>query len=220
MSDASRKEPRRIQPISGYEILERVGSGGMGKIFRARQISMNRIVALKVLKKSELKDALPLDRLRREALLIARMDHPNVVRGIDMGETDRYYFFAMEFIEGRSVKAILDLFGPMDELKAISIVHDVARALQYVYEQKLTHRDIKPGNILISDTGVTKLADLGLAKGETDLSVTREGTTLGTPQYISPEQAKNPKAVDIRSDIYSLGATFYHMVTGRIPFEG
>ncbi|MBU0755463.1 MAG: serine/threonine protein kinase, partial [Planctomycetes bacterium] len=220
MIDDSRETPSIKQPIPGYEVLERVGSGGMGTIFKARQISMNRVVALKVLQKSRLKDPLPLDRLRREALLIARMDHPNIVRGIDMGETDRYYFFAMEFIEGRSLQATLDLFGAMDEAEAIRIVRDVTRALHYAFEQKLTHRDIKPGNILISVGGPTKLADLGLAKGESDLTLTREGTTLGTPQYISPEQARTPQKADIRSDIYSLGATFYHMVTGRMPFEG
>ena len=220
MSNDPQNELPRKQPIRGYEILERIGSGGMGTIYRARQLSMNRIVALKVLKKSELRDALPLDRLRREAMLIARMDHPNIVKGIDMGETDRYYFFAMDYIEGRSVKSILDLYGVMDELKAASIVREVVRALQYAHRQKLTHRDIKPGNILISSAGQTKLTDLGLAKGESDLTITREGTTVGTPQYIAPEQARNPNAADIRSDIYSLGATHYHMVTGRMPFEG
>ncbi|MFH2000632.1 MAG: serine/threonine-protein kinase [Planctomycetota bacterium] len=220
MTDTPADHAKRFQPIPGYEILAHIGSGGMGTIFKALQISMNRVVALKILKKKDLSDPLPLDRMRREALLIARMDHTHIVKGIDMGETDRYYFFAMEFIEGRSVKSMLDLFGPIDELRAVSIILDVAKALQYVFEQKLTHRDVKPGNILISDSGHTKLTDLGLAKADSDLTLTREGTTLGTPQYISPEQARFPKAVDIRSDIYSLGATFYHMVTGSMPFEG
>jgi len=220
MNNSSKKDIDPKQPIRGYEILERIASGGMGAIYKARQLSMNRIVALKVLKKGELSDELPLDRLRREALIIARMDHPNIVKGIDMGETDRYYFFAMDFIEGVSVKERLDLHGAMIEAEAISIVHNVAKALHYAFNQKLIHRDIKPGNILLSDDGHTKLTDLGLAKGESDLAITKEGSVVGTPQYISPEQAKNPKAVDIRSDIYSLGATFYHMVTGRLPFQG
>jgi serine/threonine-protein kinase len=220
MNPTPDKETRHLQPIRGYEILERIGSGGMGTIYKAKQVSMNRIVALKVVKKQDLKDPLPLDRLRREALLIARMDHPHIVKGIDMGETNRYYFFTMEFIDGQSVKELLDLYGPMEEHRAASVVRDVARALFYAHQQKLTHRDVKPGNILINPSGQTKLTDLGLAKGERDLTITREGMTVGTPQYISPEQAKNPASVDIRSDIYSLGATFYHMVTGRMPFEG
>lgn len=220
MSDSPDKDSKRFQPIPGYEILSRIGSGGMGTIYKARQVSMNRTVALKILKKKDITDPLPLDRMRREALLIARMDHTHIVKGIDMGETNRYYFFAMEFIEGRSVKSLLDLFGPMNELQAANIIRDVAEALQYAFEHKLTHRDVKPGNILISEAGHTKLTDLGLAKAESDLTLTREGTTLGTPQYISPEQARTPKAVDIRSDIYSLGATFYHMVSGSMAFEG
>ncbi len=220
MNETSSAPGKGIQPISGYEIIERIGSGGMGTVYKANQISMNRVVALKILKKSDLVDPIPLDRLRREAMIIARMDHPNIVKGIDMGETDRYYFFTMEFIKGRSIKSALDLYGPMEEVRAAGIVREIANALQYAYEQKLTHRDIKPGNVIISTEGKVKLADLGLAKRESDLTVTREGSTVGTPQYISPEQARNPKTADTRSDIYSLGATFYHMVTGRMPFEG
>lgn len=192
----------------------------MGTVYKARQLSMNRVVALKILKKSEIRTAIPLDRLRREALIIARMDHPNIVKGIDMGETDRYYYFAMECVEGRSLKSILDLQGPMEESRALMIVKEVAKALHYAFKQKLIHRDIKPGNILINNEGKVKLTDLGLAKSEKDLAITKEGTVVGTPQYISPEQARTPKAADIRSDIYSLGATFYHMVTGNLPFKG
>ncbi len=209
-----------FQPIEGYEILERLGSGGMGTVFKASQLSMNRIVALKILKKSDLKDSLSLERLRREALVTARMDHPHIVKGIDFGETPRYYYYAMEYVKGRSVKTILDQEGAIPEKKALSIVRDLALALDHAFGCGVVHRDIKPGNIIVTPNGRAKLTDLGLAKGIIDLTVTKEGTTVGTPQYISPDQARDPSEAGIRSDIYSLGATYYHMVTGRVPFEG
>ncbi len=219
MTEAPKKKGS-FQPIEGFEILERLGSGGMGTVFKARQISMNRVVALKILKKSDLKDSLSLERLRREALVTARMDHPHIVKGIDFGQTSRYYYFVMEYVKGRSVKKILDQEGSIPEKKALSIVRDLAEALDHAFGSKVIHRDIKPGNIIITPEGRAKLTDLGLAKGIIDLTVTKEGTTVGTPQYISPDQARDPSEAGIRSDIYSLGATFYHMVTGRVPFEG
>jgi len=192
----------------------------MGTVFKARQVSMNRIVALKILKKSNLRDSLSIERLRREALVTARMDHPHIVKGIDFGETSRYYYFVMEYVKGQSVKKILDSEGALPEDKALSIVRDLAEALDHAYGSHVIHRDIKPSNIIITPDGRAKLTDLGLAKGIIDLTVTKEGTTVGTPQYISPDQARDPSEAGIRSDIYSLGATFYHMVTGRVPFEG
>ena len=219
MTEAPEKKGS-FQPIEGFEILERLGSGGMGTVFKARQISMNRIVALKILKKSDLKDSLSLERLRREALVTARMDHPHIVKGIDFGRTARYYYFVMEYVKGRSVKTILDQEGRVPEKEALSIVRDLAKALDHAYNCNVIHRDIKPGNIIITPGGRAKLTDLGLAKGIIDLTVTKEGTTVGTPQYISPDQARDPSEAGIGSDIYSLGATFYHMVTGRVPFDG
>jgi|GEM_PF-1313083 len=211
---------RSFQPIKGFEVLERLGGGGMGTVFRARQISLNRIVALKILKKSQIKGPMPLERLRREALVTARMDHPNIVKGIDLGETEHYFYFVMEFVAGRSVKSILDRDSIIPEERSLAIVLELARALCHAHQRGVIHRDIKPGNIIITPAGRAKLADLGLAKGIMDLTVTQEGTTVGTPQYMSPEQACNPSSADVRADIYSLGATFYHMVTGRLPFQG
>jgi len=209
-----------FQPIDGFEIMERLGSGGMGTVYRARQISMDRIVALKILKKSDLKDALPLERLRREALLVASMDHPNIVMVIDLADTPRYYYFVMEYVEGKSVQTIIDRHGPLAESRAALIIRDMAEALDHAFQREIIHRDIKPGNIIVGTDGSARLADLGLAKGIMNLSITREGTTVGTPKYMSPEQARDAASADIRSDIYSLGATFYHMVTGQPPIEG
>lgn len=209
-----------FQPIEGFEIVERLGSGGMGTVYRARQISMDRVVALKILKKSVLRDALPLERLRREALLVASMDHPNIVKGIDLGETPRYYYFVMEFVEGKSVQYLIDRHGPIPEIRAARIIKDMAEALDHAFQRDIIHRDIKPGNIIVGRDGSARLADLGLAKGIMNLSITREGTTVGTPKYMSPEQARDAASADIRSDIYSLGVTFYHMVTGQPPIEG
>jgi tRNA A-37 threonylcarbamoyl transferase component Bud32 len=216
---ASEKQPT-FQPITGFDILERLGSGGMGTVFKARQVSLNRVVALKILKKTDLVDQLPLERLRREALVTARMNHPAIVKGIDLGETPRYYYFVMEYVEGPNIKTIIESKGPVPCPRAIALMIELAEALDHAFSNGITHRDIKPSNILVTREGRAKLTDLGLAKGIRDLTVTQDGTTVGTPQYIAPEQARDSSSVDIRSDIYSLGATFYHMVTGRMPFEG
>jgi tRNA A-37 threonylcarbamoyl transferase component Bud32 len=208
------------QPFQDYEILDRVGAGAMGTVFKARQKRMNRIVALKVLKPSLARDTRYVDRLRREARIVASLNHPNIVTGYDLGEEGGYHFFVMEFVEGKSLRALLVEWGMFAEEYVRRVARHVALALDHAYERGVIHRDIKPGNILIDERGEVKLTDMGLAKGPADLTLTRDGATVGTPQYISPEQARSPQDVDVRSDLYSLGATLYHMATGVPPFRG
>ncbi|MBL8750271.1 MAG: serine/threonine protein kinase [Planctomycetes bacterium] len=208
------------QPFSDYEILDRVGAGAMGTVFKARHKKLNRIVALKVLKPSLARDTRYVDRLRREARIVASLNHAHIVTGYDLGEQGGYHYFVMEFVEGKSLRALLVEWGMFAEEYVRRVARQVALALDHAYQRGVIHRDIKPGNILIDERGNVKLTDMGLAKGPADMTLTRDGATVGTPQYISPEQARNPQDVDVRSDLYSLGATLYHMATGVPPFRG
>ena len=208
------------QPFRDYEILDRVGAGAMGTVFKARHAKLSRIVAIKVLRPSLARDTRYVERLRREARIVAALNHPNIVTGYDLGEEGGYHYFVMEFVEGRSLRALLAEWGIFPEEQVRNVAMQVALALDHAFQKSVIHRDIKPGNILIDEAGAVKVTDMGLAKGPADLTLTRDGSTVGTPQYISPEQAKNPQEVDIRSDLYSLGATLYHMATGQPPFQG
>ena len=211
---------RRV--IAGYEILERVGQGGMGAVYRARQLSLNRIVALKVLSPSLASDKSFVQRFQREARLAARLTHPNLVQVYNVGEHGGRRYIAMEFVEGPSVDKLIELYGRIAEGEAVDIAIGVACALSVAASQGIVHRDVKPSNILLSAEGTVKLTDLGLAKpvGEDDLHITQAGAAVGTPNYMSPEQARGSQQIDGRSDVYSLGATLFHMLTGRPPFEG
>ena len=208
------------QPFHDYEILDRVGAGAMGTVFKARQHKLGRIVALKVLRPSLARDGHYVERLKREARIVAALNHPNIVAGYDLGEENGYHYFVMEFVEGKSLRALLGEWGIFSEERVLDVATQVASALDHAFECGVIHRDIKPGNILIDEAGGVKLTDMGLAKGPADMALTRDGATVGTPQYISPEQAKNPQDVDVRGDLYSLGATLYHMATGQPPFPG
>ncbi|MEC7725313.1 MAG: serine/threonine-protein kinase [Planctomycetota bacterium] len=208
------------QPFPDYELLDRVGGGAMGTVFKARHKRLNRIVALKILKPSLARDKRYVERLRREARIVASLSHPHIVTGYDLGEEGGYHFFVMEFVEGKSLRQLLVEWGMFAEEYVLRVAREVAEALDHAYQRDVIHRDIKPGNILIDDSGRVKLTDMGLAKGPADLTLTRDGATVGTPMYISPEQARNPQDVDVRSDLYSLGATLYHMSTGVPPFAG
>ncbi len=208
------------QPFREYEILDRVGAGAMGTVFKARHGKLGRIVALKVLRPSLARDKRYVDRLRREARIVAALNHPNIVTGYDLGEEGGYHYFVMEFVEGRSLRSLLTEWGIFPEDQVLNVAIQVAAALDHAFQRGVIHRDIKPGNILIDEAGAVKVTDMGLAKGPADLALTRDGSTVGTPQYISPEQARNPQDADVRSDLYSLGATLYHMATGQPPFQG
>ncbi len=207
--------------IAGYELLEKIGSGAAGTVYKARQISMDRLVAIKLLPSELAKNKRFTERFTREARAVAKLNHPHVVTGIDVGETDGCWYFVMEYVDGESAAAWVQREGSVDEEDALRITLEVALALDHAYKNGIVHRDIKPANILLTSGGVAKLADLGVAKhvegkGEGGSG----GRVFGTPYYMSPEQARGAADIDIRSDIYSLGATLYHLLTGKPPFQG
>ena len=208
--------------IAGFEILNKVGQGGMGAVFRARQISMDRIVALKILPKKMAADPACKERFLREARVSAKLNHVNLINGIECGESGGYTFFAMEFVEGQTALQLLKASGRIPFEQAISILRQISEALAYAHSKQLIHRDVKPENIMVAPSGTAKLCDLGLARSmekTEDASITLAGQAVGTPYYISPEQARGEKNLDARTDIYSLGATFYHIFSGRPMFE-
>jgi len=208
--------------VAGFELIERIGRGGMGTVYRALQISLNRIVALKLLSAHLSGNARFLERFRREGRLAARLDHPNVVQVYDVGEANGIHYIAMEYVEGESLGRRIAREGPLLGGEVIRIGRAVAAALGRAEEAAIVHRDVKPSNILLGVKGEVKLADLGLARQAAldETTLRDEGTTLGTPSYMSPEQALGKTDVDIRSDIYSLGATLYHAGGGGPPFTG
>jgi serine/threonine-protein kinase len=209
--------------IQGYKILTKIGQGAMGSIYKALQISMDRIVAIKCLAPKYSQNDKFRERFLREARAVARLNHPNIIQGIDVGESAGVHYFAMEYIDGPTVGELLKRGGALDERRALNIVTQISRALQHAFNHGIIHRDIKPDNIMLTREGVAKLCDLGLAKlpsAEGDASGTRPGASMGTPYYIAPEQARGEQNVDTRADIYSLGASCYHMVVGEVPFPG
>lgn len=207
--------------IPGFKLLKRLGRGSMGTVYKARQLNLDRLVAIKILASFLSENTAFVKRFLKEARVIGKLNHPNIVQGFDAGEVDGTYYFAMEYCSGPTVLTLLQRGGALDQDRSLRIALQVARALEHAASQGLVHRDVKPDNIMIVQGGVAKLCDLGLAKDVSRGSgSTEKGATLGTPNYISPEQARGDANVDIRSDIYSLGATLYHMVTGVPPFDG
>ena len=217
----SMKERGVLPRLGGYEILARLGQGGMGAVFKARHISLGRIVALKVLNPEASRDPSFVQRFQREAHLASQLQHPNIVEVYDVGSQNGRHFMAMEYVDGKSLEERV-AGGPIPEELALTIARGVAEALAAAHAAGIIHRDIKPANILMTREGQPKLADLGLAKS-TDadgVALTQTGAVVGTPLYMSPEQCQASKEMDHRTDIYSLGATLYHMVCGRPPFTG
>ncbi|MCI0340494.1 MAG: protein kinase [Planctomycetales bacterium] len=207
--------------IEGYEIEGKIGHGGMGVVYRARQRSLDRSVAIKVLSASLARDRRFIGRFLREARAVAKLNHENIIVGIDVGKSNGVYYFVMEYVEGETVHEILRREKRLPERRALEIARQIALALGHAAENGLVHRDVKPDNIMMARDGVAKLCDLGLAKSiQEDPRLTQSGATHGTPHYMSPEQARGSAAIDIRSDIYSLGATLYHMLVGEVPFDG
>lgn len=205
--------------VEGYHILRSLGRGNMALVFAARQINLDRIVALKILDPKLLFDGDFISRFLEEARAAARLNHPNMVQAYDVGSCRDLHYFAMEFVDGVTVKDLIEDSGGLDEETTIDIVVQTARALDHAARHKLVHRDVKPGNVMVNRDGVAKLCDLGLAK-RTDQTEGDESVILGSPYYISPEQIQGRADIDIRADIYSLGATLFHMITGRPPFTG
>lgn len=245
------------QKLGDFEILEVVGQGGMGVVFLARQISLDRKVALKVISDVSGTHSRTLERFKREAKILAKIAHPNIVPIYEVGEEGPYSYFAMEYVDGTSLDRILNsirnassnekasnvisrcltgnstyITGQMQEaiggaeidkdyiIQISRIIKDIASALEHAHADGILHRDIKPSNILIDCTGTPKLVDFGLGKAQAQQSITVTGELFGTPNYMSPEQVKNPQSVDCRSDMYSLAATYYECLTLHPPFDG
>ena len=207
--------------INDFIVERELGVGGMGVVYLARQISLDRYVALKILKEKYAEDEEFIVQFVREARSAAKLNHPNIVQAYAVGEENGIFFFAMEYVDGKTMKEILAEEKKIDPQRSAKIVREIAVALDYAWsESKIVHHDIKPDNIMLTKGGKAKLADLGLASMFGDSEVDDSGDeVLGTPQYISPEQLLGDKT-DVRSDIYSLGATFYHFVTGTFPYLG
>jgi serine/threonine-protein kinase len=208
--------------IPGYQVIERLGKGSMGVVLKARQNSVDRIVAVKILLDALAQNKEFIKRFDREAKIAAKLSHNNVVNAIDAGEVNGHHYFVMEYVEGGTIKDTLDKKEMFEEKTALTIVLAVAEALKHAHQRGLIHRDIKPENVILTKDGGVKLADLGLARLTADekWAMSEAGMAIGTPYYISPEQVRGQVDVDIRADIYSLGATLYHMVTGRVPYDG
>jgi len=208
--------------IPGYQIMEKLGKGSMGVVYKARQVSVDRVVAVKILLDSLAQNKEFIKRFEREAKIAAKLSHNNIVNAIDAGEVGGHYFFVMEYVEGLTIKDYIDKNKIFDEKEAIRIAIAVAEALKHARHRGLIHRDVKPENVILTKDGGVKLADLGLARLTDDekWGLAEAGMAIGTPYYISPEQVRGQTDIDIRADIYSLGATFYHMVTGKVPYGG
>lgn len=211
----------QLPVIKDYQLLDKLGQGGMGVVYRARQLSMDRIVAVKILPPQFGKDPEFIERFVREARMAGRLNHENLVGAIDVGCDRGYHYLSMEFVEGTNLRSMLEKHGPFDEKDALRIVRQVARALEYAHNHGLIHRDVKPDNIMIDKRGTVKLADLGLARSQhDDAHLTQSGAAVGTPHYLAPEQAAGKTDLDPRADFYALGATLYHMLTGETPYNG
>ncbi len=206
--------------IEGYRLVQMIGRGAMGTVYKAIHMGLHRVVAIKILRRDLAADKTQVERLKREAKLLADLDHPNIVRAFDAGESNGFPYLVMEYVEGETLRERIASKGPMSNEEALRITRALADALEKARRMGVVHRDVKPGNVLMSTSGTPKLMDLGLAKGPLDLGLTQHGATVGTPQFISPEQAQDPRKADTRSDIYSLGASLYAMMTKRPPFEG
>jgi serine/threonine protein kinase len=209
--------------IGKYKVLERLGSGGMGQVFLCEHKLMRRRVAVKVLPTAKADDPSSLERFYREARAVAALDHPNIVRAYDIDQDENLHFLVMEYVDGSSLQDLIKKTGPIDPVRACHYIYQSAIGIQHAFDTAgLVHRDIKPGNILVDRSGTVKILDMGLARffhDEDDLLTKKyDENVLGTADYLAPEQAMDSHSVDVRADIYSLGATFYYMLTGNPPF--
>lgn len=214
--------PNRWTPPFGYEILGELGRGGMGVVYKARQISLQRLVAIKVIAADLAAEAGILARFQRERFLLAQLAHANVVTAYDAGESGGLQYFVMEFVDGANFATLVKQLGTLPTVEACELIRQAAVGLQHIHEHGLVHRDIKPSNLLLTPSGTVKLIDLSLARwdqGPTQgQSIITNLQTLGTFDYIAPEQCEDSHSVDIRADIYSLGCTFYEVLSGKAPF--
>ncbi|UCE48085.1 MAG: serine/threonine protein kinase, partial [Phycisphaerales bacterium] len=214
-------EPAELgKKLPGLEIIELLGQGGMGAVYKARQKQLDRIVALKILPPEVGKDPAFAERFTREARSLAKLNHPHIVTLYEFGQSEDLYYFIMEFVDGTDLRHVIRK-GDLAPKEALSIVPQICEALQYAHEEGIVHRDIKPENILLDKRGRVKIGDFGLAKlldrPATAFTLTQPQQRMGTPHYMAPEQIEGAHQVDHRADIYSLGVVFYEMLTGRLP---
>jgi serine/threonine protein kinase len=215
--------------LGDYLILDRIGVGGMGKVFKAVHRRMERLVALKILPPGSLDNPTALERFRREVKAIAMLEHPNIVTAHDAGEADGVHYLVMQYFDSCNLKTIVQDRGRLSTDEAVDYIVQAATGLQYAHSKGVIHRDIKPANLLVDSSGEVKVLDLGLVllpetENESDAAgsgrLTVQGQVLGTPKYMSPEQAEDTHSTDARSDIYSLGATLFCLLTGSAPYSG
>ena len=203
---------RGHQEIPGYRLISRIGQGSTGSVYKALQISMDRTVAIKVLASRHATSAMKRETFLRQARALARLNHPNLIQGIDVGVVNGLHYSVMEFVDGPSVADLLRRGGPIDEARALTLGGQAARALAHAYRHGVLHGDLQPKDLLVSKEGAVKVGGLGMANH------TPAGTA--SPYYKSPEQLRGEKDLDTRADIYSLGAILFHMVTGDVPYPG
>jgi len=205
-----------------YQLLEKLGAGSMGTVYKAQDLKLGRIVAVKVLPERSMPDPEAVARFQREARALAKLSHPAIVQAYDEDQDAGRHFLVMEFVAGRNLATVLQDKGSLPPTRAADVAHQVALGLAHAHERGLVHRDLKPGNILLSPDGAVKILDLGLARFLQDqigdATLTLEGSGIGTPDYMAPEQFTSARRVDPRADIYSLGCTLFHLIAGRVPF--
>jgi serine/threonine protein kinase len=213
--------------LGHYVLMERLGEGGMGLVFKARHRRLDRVVALKLIRKDCLTNEETVRRFRREIQAVAKLAHPHIVLAFDADEADGMHYYAMEYVEGTDLGRQVVAHGPLPVAEACDYIRQAALALQHAHEKELVHRDIKPSNLLLTArNGTVKLLDLGLARlrppveDSSASSLTAVGSIVGTPDYMAPEQATSSHDVDIRADLYSLGCTLYFLLAGQAPFAG
>jgi len=213
---------RSGQKIPGYKVLNKLGAGAMATVWKARQVSLDRLVAIKVLPRKFTTNPQFIERFYAEGRAAAQLNHPNIVQAYDVGKAGDFHYFVMEFVDGRTVHDDIVKHKRYAEKDAIEVAIQVTEALLHAHERGLVHRDVKPKNVMITKEGVVKLADMGLARAITDKEAAEaeQGKAFGTPYYISPEQIRGELRIGPPADVYSLGATLYHMVTGNVPFDG
>jgi ribosomal protein L37AE/L43A len=213
--------PELVRLLPGFEIVKRIGQGGMGTVYKARDLIGGRCVAVKLLAPFLAADEEYVKRFFIEARNLQKLNHPNIVGAYDAGIADDHRFFVMEYVQGPTLEKVMHQKGILKETLALEIVRQVAQALDYAWTHKIIHRDIKPQNLMITADRVVKVCDLGLSKDVTsDISLTMTGSVNCSPPFASPEQAQGLKGVDIRSDVYSLGVTLFQMLCGELPFKG